>query len=170
MVSEIPQTTLKTNTRGFRDSSDYFKKKTLNTQDSFKLLQKQNKNGLRDPSNYFKNQAQRVREMKFFWTTSKTRYKWSPRFFQITTKTKQNSETTSKNRHKGHPRFFQTTSKTKQKESQQFFQTTSKTKEKGSPRIFQLTSKPKQGISKVLSNDILQKQNKRCSGDSSKLL
>ena len=84
------------------------KQNTRDPRDSFKVRQKQNK---RDPeilSNYFKTKTQRA--PRFFWLTSKTRQGISEILINY-----------FKNKPQGAQRIFQTTSRTKYKEPRNSF-------------------------------------------------
>ena len=122
------KSTSKTNTRYQRHSLTYFKRKTREHQDSFKLLQKQNK---RNPRNFFKLlQKPETRDPRDSFTllqkaetsgsrdsckldNSKTKDKESTRFFQIASKTRQGIprilKIYLKNQAQGFMRFMQIT-------------------------------------------------------------
>ena len=73
----------KSSPRSFQTTS---KTRQVIPEDYFEVLQKQNKKGLR---NSFKVPTSKIRHLRFFQTPSKIKHMGSPRFFQITSKTRQ---------------------------------------------------------------------------------
>ena len=107
-------------------------------------------------------------------TYFKNKTKWSPRFLQITSKTRklilEILLNYLKTKHMESPRFFQITSKTRRKGSLRFFQATSKTKHKESHYRDSYFKNQVQRVSEILSKYVLQKQNSSGPRDFFKLL